>query len=211
MLNGFNRHSNQQSLKAIFITCCLLFITGCSSKFEINEQQVIGPISQHQSLYLINYETPQRWLDYENLQQGVFSEWLLRGFKETLNQNAIITDGMVVTKKNKKEQRKQIKSILRKTKPEGVLTIKAVSAHGKMETQLTHHVDNIVYKFAFFSYKSGKKEKVWESKGTYYLSNALDDDSETLYHAYVDVFVNQVLMELQQAGLLKPLTLPVIP
>ena len=93
---------------------------------------------------------------------------------------------------------------------DGVLVIKPKSAHGLMDSSsgISHQIEYITYKFEFFSYKSKKKVKVWESSGNYHLPNVMyADDPEKLYHAYSDVFVNEVLTKLQEAGFIKPITL----
>lgn len=199
--------NNRQTKNVLAVFGLLFLMTACSSKFKTSEQKILAPVSQHQSIYVIKYETPQKWLDYDDLRDGVFSKWILQGFEEVLSNNNIEVDGIVYTKAGKKSAKKEIKAKFIESKPEGLLSIKPISAHGKMETQSTHHVDNIIYKLEFFSYKTGKKVKVWESKGDYQLSDSLEDDPEKLYHAYADVFVNQVLTELQEVGLLKSMTL----
>jgi len=181
------------------------FISACASTLNMDEQNVLAPISEHQSLFIIQYEPKQSWIDNSDIQSEFFSSWLVAGFNHALSKNDIPSDGAVWPQENQKQVKKEIKSSMKTLKPQAMLTLIPVKASGFMQTPTSGRYESFTYKLNFYSYKGKKKVKVWESKLFYTIPNAMfEKDPEKLSHLYADNFVKEVLTELQKVGLLSP-------
>lgn len=206
--NVWNINSN--NVKSAIICCFILLISACSTRFDMEQGKTLGAVKEHQKIFIIEYETSKEWLDYNDIRDDMFSQWILNGFNELLTQNNLQVDGVVYPKENRKQVKKQIKSKLKAFKPDGLLVIIPKSAHGLMDSSSgnSHQISDVTYRFEFFTYENKKQVKVWESTGNYTLPDVMyADDPEKLYHAYADVYVNEVLTELQKSGFIKPITL----
>jgi len=203
-LGCFNKGHIINKIKNVAIVCSFLFLlSSCTSKFTMLDQNTIGPVSLHQKIFILEYETPKRWMEFSDLRKEKFSDWLLRGFNQLLNDNDIESSGIVITHDDSKKVMKAKKRMISQSGVDGVLQIKPDYAHYKDDM-----LREIVYNLTFYSLKNGKKVKVWEGTGRYYLPNAkLTEDPEVMYHLHADKFVNEVLSKLQQSGFIKPLTL----